>query len=210
MIAPLHVAVVGCGTAGAAAALLLARSGHSVTLFERVPDPGPVGAGIMMQPSGLLVLERLGLADRVLARGAKVDRLFCETSAGRPVLDLRYDALGHGLYGVGLHRGVLFETLFGALAESHVRVRCGVAIDRVHTLRYEKAALTTSAGEVFGPFDLVAICDGARSRLRDGMPSLAKTVKAYPWGALWFIGEDREDRHAARAPASRSCAARAA
>jgi 2-polyprenyl-6-methoxyphenol hydroxylase-like FAD-dependent oxidoreductase len=198
MLTPLHVAVVGCGTAGAATALLLARSGHEVTLFERVADPGPVGAGIMMQPSGLLVLERLGLAERVLARGAKVDRLLCETSAGRSILDLRYDALGDDLYGVGLHRGVLFETLFGALAESGVRVRCGVAIDRIHTRRREKAALTTRAGEVFGPFDLVAVCDGARSRLRDAMPSLAKTVKAYPWGALWFIGEDREERHAAR------------
>jgi 2-polyprenyl-6-methoxyphenol hydroxylase-like FAD-dependent oxidoreductase len=200
VIAPhrIAVAVVGGGTAGAATSLLLARAGHAVTLFERVTDPGPVGAGIMMQPSGLLVLERLGLARRVLARGARVDHLFCETASGRPVLDLRYDALGDGLYGVGLHRGVLFETLFGALAESGVRVRCGVSIDRVHSLRHAKAALTTSAGDVFGPFDLVAVCDGARSRLRDAMTSLAKTVKPYPWGALWFIGQDREARHAAR------------
>src|SRR5271170_1172129 len=98
---PLRVAVIGCGTAGAASALLLSRAGHDVTVFERVPQPGPVGAGIMMQPSGLLVLERLGLAGHVLARGARVDRLFCETSAGHAVLDLKYESLAEGLFGVG-------------------------------------------------------------------------------------------------------------
>lgn len=49
-----------------------------------------------------------------------------------------------------------------------------------------------------GPFDLVVLCDGARSHLRDGMRALTKTVRPYPWGALWFIGHDRDGRHASR------------
>ena len=69
---PLRVAVIGCGTAGAATALFLSRAEHDVVVFERVPEPGPVGAGIMMQPSGLLVHERLGLAARVIDRGSRV------------------------------------------------------------------------------------------------------------------------------------------
>jgi 2-polyprenyl-6-methoxyphenol hydroxylase-like FAD-dependent oxidoreductase len=187
----LRVAVVGCGTAGAASALFLARAGHTVTLYERVPAPGPVGAGIMMQPSGLLVLERLGLVERVLARGARVDRLFCETSGGRSLLDLRYDVLRAGLYGVGLHRGVLFETLFGALEASGVEARCGVSVVRVTRPRGGLVALVTESGETHGPYDLVVVSDGARSRVRDSMPFFTKNVTAYPWGALWFIGEDR-------------------
>jgi 2-polyprenyl-6-methoxyphenol hydroxylase-like FAD-dependent oxidoreductase len=47
-----------------------------------------------------------------------------------------------------------------------------------------------------GVFDLVAVCDGARSRARDAMHALTKTVRPYPWGALWFIGHDRESAHA--------------
>jgi 2-polyprenyl-6-methoxyphenol hydroxylase-like FAD-dependent oxidoreductase len=194
----LRVAVVGCGTAGAAAALFLSRAGHDVVVFERVADPLPVGAGIMMQPSGLLVLEQLGLETRVLARGAHVDRLVCETSRGRSVLDLWYEALGEELHGVGLHRGVLFETLFGALSTSDARLVCGIEIDRVRTLRNGEVVLVLASGEERGPFDLVVLCDGARSRLRDGMITLAKNVRPYPWGALWFIGEDRSSRHASR------------
>lgn len=72
---PLHIAVVGAGTAGAAAAILLARAGHRVEVFERVADPGPVGAGITLQPTGQAALRTLGLLDEVAACGAPVDRL---------------------------------------------------------------------------------------------------------------------------------------
>ena len=194
----LRVAVIGCGTAGAAGALFLSRAGHDVTVFERVPEPGPVGAGILMQPSGLLVLERLGLAGRVLARGSRVSQLVCETSGGRCVLDLRYDALAPGLFGVGLHRGVLFETLHGALLASRARLLCGVSIDRLRPVRGDFISPVDDAGRAHGVFDLALVCDGARSRVRDSMLALVKSVRPYPWGALWFIGQDPEGAHGLR------------
>ena len=48
----LEIGVVGAGFAGAAAALFLAERGHRVTLYEEAEKPEPVGAGILMQPSG--------------------------------------------------------------------------------------------------------------------------------------------------------------
>ncbi|HEY2509967.1 MAG TPA: NAD(P)/FAD-dependent oxidoreductase [Polyangiaceae bacterium] len=195
----LDVAVIGCGTAGAASALFLSRAGHRVTLFERVPEPGPVGAGIMMQPSGLLVLERLGLAAQVLQRGARVERLSCETTGGRMLLDLAYGDLGEGLFGVGLHRGVLFETLHAAVKGSAVDLRCGVAIERLRRAPdRDRLLVEEEAGAPRGPFDLVVVCDGARSRVRDSLPSVARTVRPYPWGALWFIGRDPALRYTGR------------
>src|SRR5438270_42379 len=84
MLRALDIAVVGAGTAGSAAAVLLARAGHRVTLYERVPNPGPVGAGIIMQPSGLAALAALAPArrDRSAARRAQGARL----SLGRVVV----------------------------------------------------------------------------------------------------------------------------
>ncbi|HEV7553801.1 MAG TPA: FAD-dependent monooxygenase, partial [Kofleriaceae bacterium] len=83
----LAIGVVGAGTAGSAAAILLARAGHRVTILECVDEPGPVGAGITLQPTGQAALRRLGLLDPIEARGARIDRLCCVRRGGRPLVD---------------------------------------------------------------------------------------------------------------------------
>lgn len=183
--------MIGAGTAGAAAAIALARQGHRVTLYEAVPEPEPVGAGITVQPTGMGALARLGLLDQVIARGAPIDRLRCLTRRGRTVLDLRYADFHPLAFGLGLHRGVLFETLFGAAREEDgVTLRCGVAVEDL-ALDGDRRVVVDRAGERHGPHDLVVVADGARSQLRDDT-RLTRRATAYPWGALWFIGEDAE------------------
>lgn len=184
----LRVGIVGSGTAGSAAAVLLARDGHDVTVFERVADPGTKGAGIMLQPSGLAVLRFLGLEDQVVAQGSRVDHLLAKTREGKVLLDLAYERLSAGLFGIGLHRGVLFEALYGALLREPVQVHTGVSIQRATS--GERPCLLTDEGERLGPFDLVLACDGARSSVREHATSLTRSVVAYPFGALWFIGHD--------------------
>ena len=89
----MHIAIVGYGTAGQALAALLARDDHRIEVFERAPVLGPVGAGILLQPTGLWVLWQMGLLGEALKYGAPVERLFGDTLGGRPVMDMRYVAL---------------------------------------------------------------------------------------------------------------------
>src|SRR6478672_3082774 len=103
----LRIAIVGCGTAGPAAAVLLRRQGHEIILFERAPECKAVGAGFLLQPSGMAVLEELGIMAEVLAHAAKVDCLHVIDSEGGTLLDLKYGELGQGSFGAGLHRPVL-------------------------------------------------------------------------------------------------------
>ena len=180
----MKIAIIGAGTAGCASALFLSRAGHDVTLFERVPNPGPVGAGIMMQPSGMLVLERLGCIAPILERGSRVDALVVKNTRGRTIMELRYAELESSLYGIGLHRGVLFETLFGAVKSSRVDLRLGVDI-----VAFGERTLRDAEGRTQGAYDLVVLADGARSHLRDSLAHLTYSVTPYPWGALWFIGK---------------------
>ena len=51
----IHFAIVGAGTAGIASAILLAKQNIQVTLFEKVTELEPVGAGLLLQPAGLAV-----------------------------------------------------------------------------------------------------------------------------------------------------------
>src|SRR4029078_12534499 len=116
-------------TAGPAAALLLARAGHRVTVYERVAEPGPVGAGILLQPTGQAVLARLGLLERVRARAAPVERLLCQRVSGRAVVDLRYQEIGTAV-GRGSSTGVLFEALLSALRdEPGIALELGCDVD---------------------------------------------------------------------------------
>jgi 2-polyprenyl-6-methoxyphenol hydroxylase-like FAD-dependent oxidoreductase len=191
-----NVAVIGLGTAGGAAATLLRRAGHEVTLFERVPEPGAVGAGIVLQPTGMAVLARLGLVDQVVARGTPITRLTCTRTHGRTVVDLHYRALGDDLYGVGLHRGVLFEALARAARDAGVHIQLGVEILRTVRVR-DGRVLVDDAGNVHGPYALVVVADGARSRLAAQVHPGRRQV-AYPYGALWFVGADAERRYSGR------------
>jgi len=126
-----HVGIVGLGTAGTAAALLLARQGHKVTLLEKTAEASlsGAGAGIGLQPIGLRVLQRLGLLEPILERGHRVERLHSVTEAGTTVLDLKYADFRPELFGVGIHRDVLFRELHGAArSEPNIEIRYGVDV----------------------------------------------------------------------------------
>ena len=121
MVRSLRVAVVGFGTAGQATAIFLGRQGHRISVFEDVlpGDLGPVGAGVGLQPVGLAVLARTSQAtfDTVLQHGARIKGIFGTTHPEdsrwpeRPVLDLAYADFDRRLYGLGVHRGALWEAL---------------------------------------------------------------------------------------------------
>ncbi len=178
----LDIAIVGYGTAGQALAVLLTRDGHRVQVFEQAPTPGPVGAGFLLQPSGLQVLWRMQLLPQVLAHGAVVRRLYGETPCGRAVMDMHYAGLDARLCGVGMQRGALFSLLDAAWQGGealHVDRRI-VAIDA------DLQRVQDQHGHWHGPFDLVIATDGAGSGLRAQVQG-TRLDRVYPWGALWCL-----------------------
>lgn len=156
--------------------MLLARDGHDVAIFERFATPQPVGSGLMLQPVGLAVLRELGLAETMIARGARVDRLFGR--AGQSVvLDVRYAALGEKAgFGVGIHRASLFATLHDAA--SAIPIEAGRAVQGSR-LDQSGRRLTFADGSESAPFDLVIDALGSRSALA---PATGHTLA---YGALW-------------------------
>jgi 2-polyprenyl-6-methoxyphenol hydroxylase-like FAD-dependent oxidoreductase len=193
----LDIGIVGCGTAGPAAALFLARAGHRVTIYERVAHPKAIGAGIILQPTGQAVLKRLGLADEVISRGERLDGLeVLRHGAGR-LLDLSYSDVSEAYFGVGLHRGVLFSALFDAVrAQEGVTLELGVTCESL-LREHGRLFIVDEAGERRGPHDLIVAADGARSRFRDDT-GLARAAEPYPWGALWFVAKDPDRRFTKR------------
>ena len=178
----MHIAIVGYGSAGQALAVALSGDGHRVEVYERVPDPGPVGAGFLLQPTGLSVLWQLGLLDAALEHGALVRRLYGETTAARKVMDMRYRELHPALFGLGLQRGAIFELLDRAWTEAR-RIHCGREIVHVD---HERGVLRDDHGDEHGPFDLVVVADGSASKLRAEIGEIVFD-RPYPWGAQWCL-----------------------
>ncbi len=195
----LAIAIIGCGTAGLAAALLLERAGHTVTLVERFGEPQPLGSGLILQPSGLAVLEALGLAAPLIATGSRIDRLFgLNAVTGSVVLDVRYAALKRERFGVGIHRAALFEALFAAVQKQPVAIETGVEIGDIDAGADGKVSLVAASGRRIGPFDLVVDASGTRSALL-GHAIRPATRVPLSYGALWTnvpLAGTAFDRHA--------------
>ncbi|GEP54978.1 oxidoreductase [Reyranella soli] len=183
-LGPLDIAVVGCGVAGQAAATLLAETGHRVTVYERFTQPQPVGAGLLLQPTGLAVLRKLGLAHAAIAAGARIGGLEARTHRGRSILDLRYADLHPLAFGVGIPRAALFDLLHGRLLKSPAKLVTGAEIVDV-----DKTHLVEASGARHGPFDLIVAADGAHSALRARLMPHAR-APIYPWGCIWTTAPD--------------------
>jgi len=197
MIAPMHrehtngaarssrIAIVGGGVAGCAAAILLRAQGHEVTLFEAVADPQPVGAGLLLQPTGQAILQRLGLLDAVLAHGAPVQRLFGDNARGRTVLHLDYGRFAPGCFGLGIQRGTLFGLLWRRMAAAGTTVRLSTAVTGF-SQDGQGVTLTGADGAALGRFDALVLANGSFSTLRAGMRA-RQSQAPFPWGALWAV-----------------------
>ncbi|ROT94862.1 FAD-dependent monooxygenase [Altererythrobacter sp. FM1] len=178
-MSPYRIAIAGCGPAGLAAALLLTRDGHRVELFERFAAPRPLGSGLMIQPTGLAVLEQLGLAGEVVAHGARITRLKGINERGRIALDARYADLGiPGIFGLGIHRASLFDILYRAVNDAGIRIHSGCEVTACSSFG-PTHRMTFTDGQQSEAFDLIVDALGIHS------PLMADSVEPLPYGALW-------------------------
>ena len=148
-----------------------------VVVYEQFDQPKPVGSGLIMQPTGLSVLDWLGLGERLRGLGARIDRLH-GTANGSTVLDVRYDALGPER-GLAVHRAALFNVLFDAV------VAAGIPVEKSSQIKgFASGILVKNQGVSSPRFDLVVDALGARSPLRSyTMEKVKETPLAY--GAVW-------------------------
>ena len=181
----MRIGIVGCGVAGQASAIALARAGHEVHVFERFETARPLGAGLLLQPSGLSALTRLGLRDQAEHWGASVSELDGRIASGKRVLDLAY---GSGEHGLGIHRGALFQILHDAVLTSGTRLHLNFEVTNFEN--FAAPVVVSKSGEREGPFDLLIDCAGAHDVLRNAL-GIRVHAPVYPWGAFWTTCPDR-------------------
>ena len=115
------ITIIGAGIAGPVAALRLAQSGYQCTVFERASSPQTIGGAINLAPNGLRLLDRLGVLQKILRHGCKVDSFEMRNERGG-ILGYFPNSSTDGYVGVRIMRAELQRILLGELAQRGMQV----------------------------------------------------------------------------------------
>jgi 2-polyprenyl-6-methoxyphenol hydroxylase-like FAD-dependent oxidoreductase len=162
---PLRTVIVGGGIGGLSLARELTRRGLGATVLERAPKLASVGAGIIVNPNAMAVLERNGLAAGVRAQSRPYVARETHDHRGRWLATRDYRRLyaaGRLVEGAFVHRAHLQQCLHDALPAGVVHY--GVTI-RSLSAGAGEVRVDTEAGEVVTG-DVLVGADGIRSEVR--------------------------------------------
>lgn len=189
----LRVLVSGASIAGPAAALLLARQGHRVTIVERAPSLRAGGQTVDLRGAGRTVIDRLGLGPATTERLLDQRGLVKVDGRGRRGASMPVEAFG-GNGVVSAHeilRGDLAEVLVDAVPGDveYLWDDTVTAIEQdgdVARVRFETAAPRE--------FDLVIGADGLGSAVRRAaFGSDAAALDPIGLRYAWFTATIDED-----------------
>jgi 2-polyprenyl-6-methoxyphenol hydroxylase-like FAD-dependent oxidoreductase len=172
------IVVIGGGIGGLAAALGLARAGHRVTVLEKAPQFGEVGAGLQLGPNASRMLDRLGVLDAVHRAAVFPGRLsMCDIADGRQIAELDLGKSFRERYGypyVVMHRTDLHQALLDG-CKAHPAIALNTACDVVDVADGRDGHIVSCAdGRRLSAIAVIG-ADGIRSVIRaklidDGEP----------------------------------------
>ncbi len=184
----LRIAVVGCGIAGPTTAFLLAEQGHHVTLFEQAPELSPVGAGVMLQPLGQLVLAKLGLLEDVVRYSEPIYELHAIQRNGKTMIRMPFSASGLDMHAYGVHRQDIFNVLVARAQKAGVSIVLDTQVmgSQVHRNGAStRVSLIDQRNLHHSEFDYVIVTSGARTLLRS-LAGFRSVGCEYQHGAIWI------------------------
>ena len=107
----IHALIIGGGTAGPALSLFLEKAGISSAVYEAHPYTEGVGGGLSLAPNGMNVLDELGLAEKIKARGTLALEMCFRSETGRVLARIDNGSKKYGQPAVALRRADLHDVL---------------------------------------------------------------------------------------------------
>lgn len=160
-----NVLIVGGGVGGLTLAIALRAAGIAVEIVDL--NPHPSGSGIGIGPSGLKLLDKFGVAWKLVERGTPSNSIFYGDAAGQPLADLPYVAKsGNGLpSNVTLTRAALSDVLLQEALAVGAVMREGLTVSDI--VDAEDHTIATLSDGTTRKVDVVVGSDGAYSRVRE-------------------------------------------
>jgi len=175
--------VVGAGIAGLSAAISLIRTGWDVTVLERSPELGEIGAGFAMSRNAVAAFRGLGFdSDDVAALGCATGAAGTWASDGRPILTISEDeATREAVALIGVHRRRLHQALLRHARDAGVRIVPDTPVTTVVPGEPGGARAMVAGREA----DLVVGADGMHSAVRKALFHTNATYSGFSsWRAI--------------------------
>ncbi|WP_088625392.1 FAD-dependent monooxygenase [Oceanicola sp. 22II-s10i] len=178
-----HIAIIGAGIGGLAAARALALRGAEVRVLEQAAEIREVGAGLQVSPNGMAVLRGLGLDTALKRTGAvRAEAVTLCNHHGEEVLPL--DVARHG---TGGHYCVYRADLIDVLAQGAraAGARIGLMHQAAEVHGGARPEIVTMQGARVRA-DVVIGADGLHSRVRPALNGAAKPffTRQVAWRAM--------------------------
>jgi menaquinone-9 beta-reductase len=186
------VIVVGARCAGSPLATLLARAGMRVALVDRAAFPSDTPSTHGIQPTGVKILDRLGVLEPLLRVTPALDRGTARFNDCVAEVDDVIERFGAPM--VTARRITLDAILLDAAAEAGVEVRTQTSVSGLVEAGGRVAGVRTADGDLRAP--LVVGADGARSTMARlvGAREYHRTApgRLFLWGYFEGANADNE------------------
>lgn len=163
----MKITIIGGGIGGLTTAIALQQHGFDAHVYEAAPEIRPIGKGIWLPTNAMLVMERLGLAEELIALGMELDRIEIhdKTAGVLQSIDLVAVKKRFGRTTTSILRSDLQSTLAAHVAPGtlHLGKRCQRVSQTPGVARIDFADGTTEWAE------LVIGADGIRSVVRESV-----------------------------------------
>jgi 2-polyprenyl-6-methoxyphenol hydroxylase-like FAD-dependent oxidoreductase len=159
---PRTALIAGAGIGGLAAGLALGRAGWTVRVFERASSPRELGYDLMLAANAMAALQELGVAERVRAAAAVVERVSVTPGPGARTRHVDLAPVPVRLRPLIVSRQGLHGVLLDALGTAPITFGAQAAEFTVHRTR---VALHLADGDAVEG-DILIGADGVGSAVR--------------------------------------------
>lgn len=110
--------IIGAGIGGLSTAIAMQKKNIDVRVFDSAPRLSSVGAGILIPPNAMTILDRYGLSEQLRASGISIDTLAILDPTGKVLSKASASFANNGVEQrtVAIHRGMLQQILLDALS----------------------------------------------------------------------------------------------
>lgn len=160
----MNISIIGGGITGLTTALALNKLGYSSTVYERSDQLNEIGAGLLLQPNALKVLEWLGIRDEVSKMGYEITNMEITDRFLKPFRKVSTETISdqEGNLSLAIHRADLQKVLANAVNSLQP-----IAYDAryvAHEIKNGKVNVTLEKSNF--QTDVLLGCDGIYSQVR--------------------------------------------